>query len=239
MKSVFLFLIFYPLISLSQTDFEKAEKLFVARKFSEAKPLFENDLKLHPKHHVAIEYLGDIHSHLQKWQVAVSYYEKLIKLDSKNADYHYKYGGAMAMLAKESNQLRALTMVGDIESAFEKTIANNPKHLEARWALVELYLQLPGIAGGSEAKANRYASELMQLSTVDGYLSKGRIAEYFERYPSAEKYYRKAIEVGNSKTCSQKLADLYKNKMHQPEKAKAVWEQYDKRNIIPIKRLND
>lgn len=228
MKSVFLFMFFWPIISLSQTDFERAEKLFANQKFSEAKPLFENDLKQNPNRYQSIEYLGDINSHLQKWEAAVSYYEKLKKMDARNANYQYKYGGALAMVAKESNKLRALTMIDDIESAFQKAIVNDPKHLEARWALVELYLQLPSIVGGSEDKASRYANELAKLSTVDGYLSKGRIAEYFERYAVAEQYYRKAIQTGNSKTSSQKLADLYKNKMHQPEKAKAVWDNYNK-----------
>jgi len=228
MKSIFLVLFFWPLVSLSQTDFEKAEKLFANQKFPEARLLFESDLKQNPKHYKSVEYLGDINSHLQKWEAAVSFYEKLKRVDSRNANYQYKYGGALAMMAKDANRLRALTMINDIESAFERAIANNPKHIEARWALVELYLQLPGIAGGSEKKATRYANELEQLSPVDGYLSKGRIAEYFERFAAAEKYYRKAIEAGNSKTSSQKLADLYKNKMHQPEKAKAVWDEYNK-----------
>jgi hypothetical protein len=40
----------------------------------------------------------------------------------------------------------------------------------------------------------------------------------------------KAIEVGNSKTTYQKLADLYKNKMAQPEKAKKLWATYNEKN---------
>ena len=228
MKYRWLFILFLPLVSLSQNLFEKAEKLFLQQKFSQAQLLFENHLKDNPRDLKAIEYLGDTNSHLQKWEAAVSCYEQLKNNHPKNAEYQYKYGGALAMVAKDSHKLKAFSMIGDIELAFQKAITNNPKHIEARWALVELYLHLPAIVGGSEEKATRYANELAQLSTVDGYLSKGRIAEYFERYPTAEQYYRKAIKVGNSKTTCQKLADLYKNKMHQPEKAKAVWDNYNK-----------
>jgi hypothetical protein len=35
--------------------------------------------------------------------------------------------------------------------------------------------------GGSEKNAQHYADELIKLSPVDGYLSKGRIDEYFKR----------------------------------------------------------
>lgn len=228
MKSTLLIFLFLPLSLLSQTDFEKAEKLFLQQKFTQAKPIFESDFKSHPDHLKSLEYIGDINSHASKWEEAVRCYRKLKNTVPANAAYQYKFGGALAMMAKEGNRLRALSLISEIETAFEDAIKYNPKHLEARWALVELYLQLPGIFGGSEQKATRYANELLALSTVDGYLSKGRIAEYFERYETAEKLYRKAIEAGNSKTTYQKLADLYQNKMNQPEKAKAVWDDYNK-----------
>ena len=154
------------------------------------------------------------------------YYEKLKELKPSEANYYYKYGGALGMKAKESNKFKALGMIGDVEDSFKKAIELNPKHIESRWALVELYLQLPGIVGGSERKAQKYSDELMTLSNVDGYLSKGHIAEYFKRYKEAEKNYKKAIEIGKSKTTYKKLADLYKNKMKQPEKAKAVLDEY-------------
>ena len=115
------------------------------------------------------------------------------------------------------------------KQSFEKAIALNPKHIEARWALIEIYLQLPGIVGGSERKANSYANELMKISLVDGYLAKGHIAEYFDRYQEAEKNYKKAIEVGGSKNTYQKLANLYRNKLNQPEKAKQLLELYQEK----------
>ena len=61
---------------------------------------------------------------------------------------------------------------------------------------------------------------------VDGYLSKGQIDEYFKRYNLAEQQYKKAIAAGSTKTGSQMLANLYKNKMNNPEKAKSVLEEY-------------
>lgn len=230
MKTHFLIFLLLPLFCLSQTDFEKAEKLFAQQRFSQSRLLFENDLKQHPDHLKTIEYLGDIQSIAQNWNGAIIYYERLKNTKPNEANYYYKYGGALAMIAKDSNKLTALMMVGNIENAFLKTIQLNPRHIEARWALVELYLQLPRLFGGSESKAQKYAAELLKISTVDGYLSKGRIAEYFKRYPSAEQYYKLAIEAGNSKTTYQKLADLYKNKLKQPEKARRTMLEFNEKN---------
>jgi tetratricopeptide (TPR) repeat protein len=178
-----------------------------------------------------LEYLGDIEGHNKSWDKAIYYYQKLKQIKPSEANYYYKYGGVLGMKAKDSNKFAALGMISDVKSAFEKAIILNPKHLEARWALIELYLQLPGIVGGSERKAMRYANELSRLSTIDGYLAKGHIAEYFERYSEAEKQYKKAVEIGKSKNPYQILANLYKNKMRQPEKAKSVLDDYEKQKI--------
>jgi len=214
------FLIF-PLLLCSQS-FEKGEKLFVDGKFSQAQPILENYLKSNPSNLKTIEYLGDISANNKSWDRALEYYKKLKQLKPSEANYYYKYGGALAMKAKDSNKLKAFGMIGEVRTSFEKAITINPKHIEARWALVILYIQLPGIVGGSESKAIRYSNELLKLSPVDGYLSRGQIEEYFERYASAEQQYKKAIAAGSSKTGSKMLANLYKNKMKQPEKAAKI-----------------
>lgn len=216
-----------PLFAMSQSDFDKAEKLFVQGSYKQSKPLLESFLKQNASHLKAIEYLGDIEGHNKLWDKAIFYYEKLKKLKPAEANYHYKYGGALGMKAKESNKFKALGMIGEIKTSFEKAITLNPKHIESRWALIELYLQLPAIVGGSESKATRYANELSKLSPVDGCLAKGHIAEYFGRFSEAEKQYKKAVEVGHSKKTYQILANLYKNKMNQPEKAKSVLEDFE------------
>lgn len=228
MTKLFFFLLVFPMVAFCQTSYEIAEKFFRQEKYQLARPIFESYLKESPNNLKTLEYLGDIEGYSKSWDKTIFYYKKLKKLKPTEANYYYKYGGALGMKAKESNKFKALGMIGEVKSSFEKAIQLNPKHLEARWALIELYLQLPAIIGGSEAKATRYANELAKLSPVDGYLSKGHIAEYFEKYPEAVKQYKMAIEVGKSKICYQKLANLYKNKMKQPEKAKLILEDFEK-----------
>lgn len=230
MKHFFLLLFLFSSAAFSQPEFSAAEKLYLQGNYERAQIQFEQFLAAHPDHLKAIEYLGDIQGHQKHWQQAMVYYAKLTKLRPSEANYHYKYGGVLGMYAKECNKFKALGMIGDIRKSFERAIVLDPKHIEARWALIELYLQLPGIVGGSESKAQRYAAELQTLSAVDGYLAKGRIAEYFERYATAEKFYKLAVATGGSRTTYQKLADLYKNKMNQPEKARAIWAEYNKKS---------
>ena len=212
----------------SQTTFEKSEKLYVKENFASAKTGFETVLKQNPNHLKTIQYLGEIACHLKSWDQALFYFGRLKNIRPTQADYYYLYGGALALKATSVNKFKALGMINDIRESFEKAIELNPKHIEARWALIEYYIQLPYLLGGGENKAMRYANELTQLSPVDGYLSKGHIAEHYGHIQDAEKYYLKAVEVGQSATAYKKLAHLY-NKMNQPEKAKTILESYSKR----------
>lgn len=213
--------------TMADTDFEKAEKLYNQEKYDQAKTLFESYLKSNPNNYKTIEYLGDIAGHQKKWDEAIKQYKVLKIQFPKSADYWYKYGGALGMKAKSVNKFKALGLIDDVETAFLTASKLDTKHIDSRWALVMLYIELPGILGGSEAKAVRYSNELMELSKVDGYLSKGYIDEYFNRYKSAEVNYIKAHEIGNSKTTFQKLYNLYLKKLKDKAKASRLKEQFE------------
>ncbi len=213
MKKIIIVFLAFPFLILAQSNFDKGEKLLKEGKYEQAQPIFESFLKENPSHLKTIEYLGDIAGHNKSWDKAILYYKKLKQLKPSEANYFYKYGGALGMKAKDSNKFKALGMIGEVKESFEKAIALNPKHIEARWALVMIYIQLPGIVGGSEIKAIKYSNELLKLSPVDGYLSRGQIEEYFKRYTAAEQQYKKAIAAGSTKVGAQMLDNLYKNKM--------------------------
>ncbi|HSD14829.1 MAG TPA: tetratricopeptide repeat protein [Flavobacterium sp.] len=218
----FLILLLFPFLLWSQSDFEKGESLFKQKKYASALPFFQNVLKQNPNDTRTVEYLGDIAGYQQQWDVAIGYFEKLRLQYPKVANYHYKFGGSMAMKAKSVSKFKAFGMIGDIEEAFETAARLDRKHIDTRWALVLFYIELPGIVGGSEAKAQKYAEELVQLSKVDGYLAKGYIDVYFKRYNKAENNLKKAYEIGHSKTTFEKLYDLYLNKLKNVEKARKL-----------------
>ncbi len=230
MKHILLAFFLFPIVVFSQVNFEKAQQLFGEGKFEQAKPMFEILLKKNPSNIKVIECLGDIAGRNKSWDDALLYYGKLKKVKPSEANFYFKYGGVLGMKALEVNKFKALGMIDEVRENFEKAIILNPKHIEARWALIELNLKLPGFLGGSEKKALQYSSELSRLSAVDGYLSRGHIEEYFKRYIKAEQQYKKAIAAGNSKKTYQKLANLYANKMKSPDKAQAVLEEFRKKN---------
>lgn len=218
MKHYFLLLLCIPMCVWSQTTAESIAQLFEKKQYQKAETILKEALEKAPNDVELIELLGDSYGYQKKWDEAIENYERLVKMDDTNANYHYKYGGAMGMKALIVNKFRALGLIGDIKSSFKRAAELDPNHIDVRWAMVELYMQLPGLLGGSFKKSLKYANELEQLSKVDGYLAKGYIYEYDDEPELAEKFYKKAIEVGGSLTCYEKLTKLYE-KQDQPLKA--------------------
>lgn len=217
MKS-FLVTLLLPLTIFAQTSVEKGKTYIDSKQFAKAEQELSAYVNYHSANLEAIELLGDAYGHQKKWDEAAAEYKKLVNTKPNTANYHYKLGGALGMKALSVSKISALGIIGDVKSSFLKAAELDPNHIEARWALVELYMQLPGIIGGSKSKSFKYANELENLSKVDGYLAKGYIYEYDDEPELAEEYYLKAIKVGGSLTCYDKLTALYE-KEKQPEKA--------------------
>jgi len=221
----FILLILFPIITFSQENaFVTGKQLLDNKQYSKLETLMFNYIKQNPNDLKGIELLGDAYGYQKKWEPAYTEYKKLVDNDYNNANYHFKYGGALGMYAKSVNKFSALTVLGDIKNAFLKAVQLDPKHVEARWALVQLYMELPGIVGGSKTKALKYANELENLSKVDGYLAKGFIYESDDEPKLAESSYKMAITIGGSLTCFNKLTNLYE-KQNQPDRAIANIEQ--------------
>ncbi|OEJ99307.1 hypothetical protein A8C32_09070 [Flavivirga aquatica] len=214
-----LLILLFPIVAICQsTNLDEVDVYFKKKEFKKAESLITKYLKTHPDNIKALELLGDTYGHQKKWDDAIKQYKKLVDKNQNSANYHYKHGGALGMKALSINKIKALGIIGDVKSAFLKAAELDSNHIESRWALVELYMQLPAIIGGSKEKSLHYAAELENLSKVDGYLAKGYVYEYDDEPELAEKYYKLAIKEGGSLNCFNKLTSFYK-KENKPEKA--------------------
>lgn len=215
-KLLILFLV--PLFSFGQSSLTEVEALFQKKNYVKAEQTILSYLEHHANDAIAIELLGDAYGFQKNWDKSIEAYKKLVDNNPNNANYQYKYGGALGMKALSVSKLSALGIIGDVKNAFLKAANLDAKHIDTRWALVELYMQLPGIFGGSKSESLKYANQLEALSKVDGYLAKGYIYEYDNEPDLAEKYYKMAIKEGGSVTCFDKLTSLYESES-QPQKA--------------------
>jgi len=137
--------------------------------------------------------LGESYAYIGEWDKAIPIYEALKEKHPENAEYWFRYGGVLAMKAQNSSKFTALTLIGRIKSSFIKAAELDNEHIDTRWALVDVYLSLPGILGGSVSKAKKYAKELQTISSIDGYLSLGYVYEYDDEPIKAKENYLKGL----------------------------------------------
>lgn len=192
-------------ITFAQSDKEKAQLLITQKNYKQAEHLLLKLKQTHPEDIEIIELLGDTYGYQEDWDNAIDTYKVLTKKQPSNADFHYKYGGSLGRKAQQVSKFRALGLIGDIKDELKKAAELDVNHIEVRWALVDLYVSLPGIVGGSYKKALKYANQLEQLSKLDGYLAKGYIYEYDDETKLATKYYNLAAELSANINCNTNL----------------------------------
>ncbi|SHI42036.1 Tetratricopeptide repeat-containing protein [Mesonia phycicola] len=215
---LYLFILFSIALN-AQTSFKKGVEFFDAENWESAKTHFNQVESSNSYYLKAQEYLGDIAAHQKEWDEALNFYETLVEAHPDNANYNFKYGGALGLKALTLSKMQAAFYISDIKYYLKKAAQLDATHIESRWALVELYMQLPGILGGSAETSYQYANQLQNISEVDGWLAKGYIAVEEKDYNQAEAYYKNALKVGKSITCYEKLIQLYKNKTNEKQKA--------------------
>ncbi|WP_411031111.1 tetratricopeptide repeat protein [Spongiimicrobium sp. 3-5] len=165
---------------ISDKKYHKAERLLLSHGYPGTSDILRDKL-------------GEVYSCQEKWEEAIDIYRELAKQYPENAEYHFRYGGVLAKKAQSSSKFTAFTLLGRLKEGFLSAAALDAEHVGARWALVDLYVSLPGIVGGSISKAQKYAEELKAISPLDGYLALGYVFEYDERPQKAKQYYLKAL----------------------------------------------
>lgn len=225
---IILFLI--PFVTFGQSLSENVALLFQKKQYSKAEIEIVSYINNNPKENKALELLGETYAFQEKWDDAISIFNQLVIKDPSNANYHYKLGGVLGMKAINVNKIAAFFLVDDVKKELLLAAKLAPKHIDVRWALIDFYVQTPAIVGGSKSEALKYANQLQLLSSVDGYLSKGYIYEYYDEPELAEINYKKAIDVGNSITCFQKLSAFYENQ-DQPLEAISIIEKAQEKLI--------
>jgi len=199
----FLLILLCPCFLIGQNYSQEFDVLFESKNYTKAAQKLEVYLTKTPQNLELLELMGDAYGFQRNWDKAASYYKQLRDLDPENATYHYKYGGVLGRLAKEGSKLKALGLISKVKTAFLKAAELDPVDKKVRWALVELYAQLPGVLGGSNEKAMVYASDLEALSKPHGFFSRAYVYENSYRVALAKTYYKKGLEVLNKLACFQ------------------------------------
>jgi Tfp pilus assembly protein PilF len=100
---------------------------------------------------------------------AIEILEKAVAQSPKSAEAHYCLGNAYGSKAQKGGMLGAVTYGPKLKGEFETAVELDPTHVEARYALVQLYAGAPAMMGGSFDKALEQATAIKALDPIVGH----------------------------------------------------------------------
>lgn len=123
--------------------------------------------------------------------------KKAVALDPRNSGYHRWLGHVYGEKADHANFLLAASLAGKTREEFERAVQLNPNSVEARSDLAEFYFEAPGIVGGGQDKARAQARVFAASAPAREHWVYAHIAEKNNDPATAEREYRRMIEVSH------------------------------------------
>jgi Flp pilus assembly protein TadD len=126
---------------------------------------------------------------------ATEYFQKTVTADPGNSDYMDWLGRAYGKRAETSNPFVAPMLASKARTAFERSVALDPKNPEALSDLFEYYLEAPGFLGGGYDKAAAVADKISVVDPPEGYFAKAQLAQKHREFDDAEQHLRQAAAL--------------------------------------------
>ena len=162
------------LLVLQQPDVDAAVRAFEARRYAEARPVFEAAAKTDPR---APLYLGRLELLEGDAGSAVKWLEQAAQRAPRSAEAQRWLGRAYARQARHASKFRQASLAGRVRGAFESAVRLDPDDVEARRDLMQYYLVAPRIVGGSRDKAQVQAKAIAARSPMYGRIATAWMAE--------------------------------------------------------------
>jgi tetratricopeptide (TPR) repeat protein len=175
-------------------EVQAAVQLFEKGKTADAKAALEAILKREPKNGPAAFQLGRIAYAAQDSETAIARFGLAVETAPDSSLYHMWLGRAHAQKAIKASNIKRAFIAPSIKKEFERAVALDPKHIDARFDLARFYVLAPGIMGGSVEKAKAQAAEVRKLDALQGHQCFAMIYEEQKQYDLVEKEYLAAVK---------------------------------------------
>jgi tetratricopeptide (TPR) repeat protein len=161
------FLVLVSPAAQASEDIATGVALFKRGQFTAAQQFFEAFVSQHPTDPSGVYYLGRIAFEGKQYEQAATRFEQAIQLASDNSDYHRWLGRTYGQQAQHAGG-EAFFLARKVKTHLEKAVELNPDNIEARFDLLEYYLQAPVFLGGDLPKAKTQAAEITKRNAAEG-----------------------------------------------------------------------
>lgn len=115
--------------------------------------------------------LANIYLQDRRYNDALSFYNELCERNPNRFAYQFGRGASAGFLLSGTPSFRSLRYVVQLRSSFEAAVRLQPNSLVARRALLNIYLGLPRLLGGSQTKAEQQYKAIQSINPLEGALA--------------------------------------------------------------------
>ena len=115
--------------------------------------------------------LANIYLQDRRYSEALSFYDELCERNPNRFAYQFGRGASAGFLLSGTPSFRSLRYVVQLRSSFEAAVRLQPNSLVARRALLNIYLGLPRLLGGSQTKAEQQLKAIQSINPLEGALA--------------------------------------------------------------------
>jgi tetratricopeptide (TPR) repeat protein len=181
----------YMAIASVTREVEQGIMLFQSQQYDAAQALLERALGTTGQDATIHYYLCRISFALEVYDKAVEHCKTAVQLQEDQPEYHFWLGRSYGAEAADADPIQQAVLALKIRRAFEKTIALDPAHVQARVGLAHFYLRAPVLMGGNLDKAYEQIQILIDLDEIEGRLLLARFYEKTKQLKAAEAEYQR------------------------------------------------
>jgi tetratricopeptide (TPR) repeat protein len=137
---------------------------------------------------------------------AVKLGERCVAAHPQASDCHLALGNALGTKALTAGMMAAMGYAGTIRDSFKKAVELDPQNMDARFSLLQYYMQAPGIAGGGTGKAQALAAQTATLNGDAGKLMMARLDTSDDRMAHSE-----ALVMAMATSTNEAVADAQRD----------------------------
>jgi tetratricopeptide (TPR) repeat protein len=148
----------------------------------------------------------------ERYAEAVPLLEKCVAAEQGNSKFHQWLGRALGLQAAENGITSSLLSIRRVKSELEKAIELDPLNLEARQDLAIMYRAVPGILGGSNAKASEQVAFIRRHDPALASQLDGDFLAAEKKYDAALAAYQESSRLHPRPMIQVRLSLLYQQK---------------------------
>jgi tetratricopeptide (TPR) repeat protein len=128
-----------------------------------------------------------------EYDKAEEHFRKASAAQPNNADYHFWLGAVYGMQTQRANLVKKASLASKMRASFEKAVAIDPGHYQARMSLIDYYKLAPAVMGGGSDKALEQVREIRKRDALRGRWAMAKVHLHDKNVEAAREEFAQSV----------------------------------------------